>query len=379
MKPSDFFHEEEDPEWDLKGLDPWRRMRAVLDTVFIEELRLRPQDSVNDVEAAYGLAQLARDDLLSHATEGYIRCDDEEITAVLRSLRAVLKRLGIDFAPPFRDFRGFRGYWKSHGMKGSWSARRTYVEELFNPIFSRLEELEDIEKTNGQVRGVDGQLKNLIFASSGPKPEIVLSDVINNVIQVTKNANHCLFYDRPLTDAGLTWGELTDWWRVTAQIHDQTDQEVARSLYARLFDSVKNNPAERLVFRTYCELYRGDQGAMRPALLPQVYLHYDPLTRKQRGGQPSALVRERMDFLLLLPRRVRVVIEVDGKQHYAEGDIASPQLYSEMVAEDRRLRLQSYEVYRFGGYELMQPGAARMLRNFFGKLLGTCLLASYDP
>jgi very-short-patch-repair endonuclease len=102
---------------------------------------------------------------------------------------------------------------------------------------------------------------------------------------------------------------------------------------------------------------------MRPALLPQVYLHYDPLTRKQRGGQPSALVRERMDFLLLLPRRVRVVIEVDGKQHYAEGDIASPELYSEMVAEDRRLRLQSYEVYRFGGYELMQPGAARMLRN----------------
>lgn len=43
-------------------------------------------------------------------------------------------------------------------------------------------------------------------------------------------------------------------------------------------------------------------------------------------------MRERMDFLLLLPHGVRIVLEVDGKQHYAEGDIASPKLYSEMVS-----------------------------------------------
>jgi hypothetical protein len=39
-----------------------------------------------------------------------------------------------------------------------------------------------------------------------------------------------------------------------------------------------------------------------------------------------------MDLLLLLPRGVRIVLEVDGKQHYAEGDTASPKLYSDMVA-----------------------------------------------
>jgi very-short-patch-repair endonuclease len=104
-------------------------------------------------------------------------------------------------------------------------------------------------------------------------------------------------------------------------------------------------------------------------LLPQVYLHYDPLTQAQRGGQPSVLARERMDFLLLFPGRVRVVIEVDGQQHYAEGNRASPRLYSEMVAEDRRLRLRGYEVYRFGGYELGRDGAADMLRTFFNELL----------
>jgi hypothetical protein len=80
-------------------------------------------------------------------------------------------------------------------------------------------------------------------------------------------------------------------------------------------------------------------------------------------------MRERMDLLLLLPRGVRIVMEVDGKQHYAEGDTASPKLYSEMVSEDRRLRLHGYEVYWFGGYELGTTGAADMLREFFRSLL----------
>ena len=75
-------------------------------------------------------------------------------------------------------------------------------------------------------------------------------------------------------------------------------------------------------------------------------------------------------FLLLLPGNVRVVIEVDGKQHYAEGTVASPRLYGEMMAEDRRLRLRGDEVYRFGGFELLNRDAATpMLRSFFDDLL----------
>src|SRR5260370_25322082 len=72
-----------------------------------------------------------------------------------------------------------------------------------------------------------------------------------------------------------------------------------------------------------------------PAIIPQVYLHYDPYTiREQPNGSP--LVRQRMDFLLLLPHRQRVVIEIDGKQHYADGDKASPQRYATMAADKSR-------------------------------------------
>lgn len=75
-----------------------------------------------------------------------------------------------------------------------------------------------------------------------------------------------------------------------------------------------------------------------------------------------------MDFLIHFSSRHRVVLEVDGKQHYARGDIANPTLYSEMVAEDRRLRLAGYEVYRFGGAELVASSANDMLADFFTQL-----------
>ena len=57
-----------------------------------------------------------------------------------------------------------------------------------------------------------------------------------------------------------------------------------------------------------------------PALIPQVYLHYDPYNQRTRRSLSSGtpLARQRMDFLLLFSDRQRVVIEVDGKQHYAQ-------------------------------------------------------------
>jgi very-short-patch-repair endonuclease len=47
-----------------------------------------------------------------------------------------------------------------------------------------------------------------------------------------------------------------------------------------------------------------------------------------------------MDFQLLVSNRGRIVIEVDGRQHYSDDEgRASPDRYAEMVKEDRLLRL----------------------------------------
>lgn len=147
-------------------------------------------------------------------------------------------------------------------------------------------------------------------------------------------------------------------------------REVGLDLHNRLRSSLDNNKVEQVVFDAYAARYK-DKTFDIPALIPQVYLHFDPATqlaRRTAGQGRSPLARQRMDFLILFSSSHRVVLEVDGKQHYAEGEKASPRLYSERVAEDRRLRLAGYEVYRFGGAELLTSGASAMLTKFFDQL-----------
>ena len=214
--------------------------------------------------------------------------------------------------------------------------------------------------------GVGNNVKNLIFAANGPKPEIIFSDSVSNDIEVVKNSDCCLIYDRPIKSHGLLWKELVDWWKEKEQLNEESDREAGRKLYARLSESLTSKP-EKLFWRTYFERFYESFKEKLPALVPQVYLHYDPYTLKQLQDQ-RRLVRQRMDFLFLLSDRIRIVIEIDGKQHYAEEDKPSPRLYSEMVAEDRRLKLSGYEVYRFGGYELESKSAAELVECFLVNL-----------
>ncbi|MFE3038338.1 DUF559 domain-containing protein [Streptomyces canus] len=75
-----------------------------------------------------------------------------------------------------------------------------------------------------------------------------------------------------------------------------------------------------------------------------------------------------MDFLLLLPHRVRLVLAVDGQQHYSANGKAKPELYAQMVSEDRQLKLSGYEVYRFSSHELDQNAGSRVVASFFREL-----------
>lgn len=58
--------------------------------------------------------------------------------------------------------------------------------------------------------GVQGQLKNIIFASS-QKPDITFSDALNNEIHIERNEDKCLVYDKPIKGV-ITWKQLTDWY-----------------------------------------------------------------------------------------------------------------------------------------------------------------------
>jgi very-short-patch-repair endonuclease len=82
----------------------------------------------------------------------------------------------------------------------------------------------------------------------------------------------------------------------------------------------------------------------------------------------ASFARQRMDFLLLLPNRARVVIEVDGQHHFTRNDKPSLTAYSEMVCADRDLRLAGYEIFRFGANELVGTGSQALIERFFDRL-----------
>jgi len=220
--------------------------------------------------------------------------------------------------------------------------------------------------------GVLGSVKNLVFAANGPKPEIVLADAVSNDIKIVEHEDCCLVYDKPILDRGLLWIDLLEWWqdRQSSLFPDQKTTE--SSLLQRLLASLsEDSPPERLLFQTYYRHFRSRLGDNLPALIPQVYLHYDPKTVRQlvKSQQDQRLIRQRMDFLLLFSNHTRIVLEVDGQQHYSTDGQAKPKLYAQMVAEDRRIRLQGYEIYRFGGAELQDDQRGKtIIVDFFNAL-----------
>lgn len=219
-------------------------------------------------------------------------------------------------------------------------------------------------------RGVTGKVKNLIFASTGPKPEIVLADAVNNDIRIVKNGGFCLIYDSPIPERGLRWTDLIEWWKDTHPISEENESATV-ALYNRLIQSLKSSKPEEMIFRRYYEHICPKWGEAIPALIPQVYLHYDPYTVQQHHARgETGLPRQRMDFLILFSNHERVVIEIDGVQHYADDSkAANPQKYAKMVAADRNLKLAGYEIYRFGGQEFVDESQAMaIIDRFFDDL-----------
>lgn len=210
--------------------------------------------------------------------------------------------------------------------------------------------------------GSTGSVKNLIFGSTR-KPDLVLADALSNDVALM-NPEAALIYDDGIPEEGLSWRILV---RALLPNDAGTDEPTAaRTLYTRLHECLAS-PPERYFFEAYATRYR--RGFDQPALIPQVWVHYDPRSRWERDA--PVVTTQRMDFLLLLAGGRRVVCELDGKTHYTDDEGApSPSRYAQMVRDDRELRLRGYEVYRFGASEVFgQASTLELVNDFFDRLL----------
>ncbi|MFE1612653.1 hypothetical protein ACH4KC_12070 [Streptomyces griseoaurantiacus] len=204
--------------------------------------------------------------------------------------------------------------------------------------------------------------KNIIFASFG-KPDIRFRSSVDNDIEIVGGRrDDTLVYDREIPTEGLRWRDLHAWWQEARHISSESDART--DLYQRLLKVIpRNSEGQKNLFIAYHKIL--GPSPEDPALLPEVWLHWDHKTVQERG--PEALLRSRMDFLLLLPQGQRVVLEVDGSQHFTRDRGRTPDTakYADMVAADRDLKLRGYEVFRFGHDELKDLGAAQVLLRQF--------------
>jgi hypothetical protein len=197
-----------------------------------------------------------------------------------------------------------------------------------------------------ESRSSPPQRFNLVFATER-KPDIVILDVPGN--RIAARDDSALIFDETIDRDGLTISRLKSWW-----IARKGDSE---KLYPRLKNSLGSRAEEAFFDHYYLRFInqREDSGNALPALLPQVWLQYDPVTRAERGGL-KALARQRLD--------------IDGPQHIQpDGGKSAFQVYQEQLEADRALVLDGYEVYRFGADEVARTSAAKMLDDFFKHVL----------
>ena len=284
------------------------------------------------------------------------------------STEILFEKLGAYTASNPRFVRFLEGL-ASSDVRPDEAAQRRFVATVNVPLRNCGVELRESDMDGGYPvfslfsmhPGEGRRPKNLIFASS-IKPDLRFRDALNNDIEIVTNADKVLVYDRPIGMDGLRWRDLQLWWGETAGIVDE--EATKKSLYNRLRESLPpNSPPQALLFRAFYSAF-GSAVPDLPALLPEVWLHWDPHTVKERGR--DALLRFRMDFLLLLPQGVRIVIEVDGMHHYADGaGRADVSRYAQMVAADRDLKLAGYQIFRFGASELRGDSAGALVKTFF--------------
>lgn len=149
MRFDDFFGEV------LDSASPWGPSRTTAIRIdLVRQLMNGPLPGDDPLATAIALTQFVRGQYQSFGTDSKQLIDDVESREVLRSLRAVLRRQGVEFDPQWSDFPSFRTYWNAHEGRGSWQARRDMLSNLFDPVLEVLETTQDRASENEVARPV---------------------------------------------------------------------------------------------------------------------------------------------------------------------------------------------------------------------------------
>ncbi|PPG65129.1 hypothetical protein C5C31_14745 [Rathayibacter rathayi] len=167
--------------------------QAAIDVDLLGGLLRCPNPEHGDVEIAVPLARVVHEEYEAYGTHGSPLSNDDS-RLLVRALKAVLARLGIDtFDPPFRDFETFRKYWQANDGHGSWQARRDMLNDQFGAFHEMLDAREtdsltgaladpiSPRKATGWQR-VDEELNEMRRHFQAARPEQDYSNVGNDAV-----------------------------------------------------------------------------------------------------------------------------------------------------------------------------------------------------
>lgn len=227
--------------------------------------------------------------------------------------------------------------------------------------------IDDNEYTNiiCTIDGVENSksISQIVFAASAKKPDINF-DLFTNLLDVEERPEEYLVYKEEIPiNKGLTYHELERWW------NENYFGDLWCTLDDRLMADMSNS--QKMFYISYYRTFKNKLEKNLPALLPETYVKYDNKTIKQRLG--SKVTFQRMDFGLILPHNRKILIELDGKQHYSKQDIngnwvVDPEIYALERKLDRDMKFQGYEVIRVGNEELRQEGVDNVVKDLFEKM-----------
>lgn len=138
MRRNDFFVE--GGESDMFGVPT-----GVLDEDLVTRIHAGVSDR-SDVEVSVPLARLLHEEFEKFGTGGGQELTSAQAQSAMRALRATVRRLGVEFTPPFADCDSFYSYWKKNGASGAggWQARRDILSSLFDPLHDQLADIQAV-------------------------------------------------------------------------------------------------------------------------------------------------------------------------------------------------------------------------------------------
>ncbi|SEJ45025.1 hypothetical protein SAMN04488058_10886 [Deinococcus reticulitermitis] len=211
------------------------------------------------------------------------------------------------------------GSFKSSGIGKKKYTEKLLRDQTFDSIYkiliealNRFKGVEDRKLTRETLIKLtesksDSEIK-LYFSGAG-KPDIIIKDLARGTLEVI-DYKGCLELS--------TNHRSTIMWSSLFEVH-RDKFEKYNDLITHLRRSIPENSLQaKMFFETYICQTLAKRNLSAPALLPELNLHYDPMTKKFRGGI-KALDSQRCDFYMKLPNR-EIIIEVDGIQHYTRKD-----------------------------------------------------------